>query len=322
MNEDVEASRRRVSRRRALALGGTIGLGGLIAACGTDESTTTATTGTASTTTTPAATGIDAQLVAMLDDAPSCVMSAEVTQGPYWFDVDSIRRDIVEDRPGRPLTLAVRVQDLANCDPGGSAAPVSNAVVEIWHCDAGGEYSGFESGTAFPGGPVPPAGGRPPEGMPPRDGTAPPDGMQPPAGMGPPPGAPGAPGGGETSDGSYSSGDVEATTTDDGTYLRGAQVTNADGIVFFDTIYPGWYRGRTVHIHLKVHIDRSTVLTTQLYFDDALTDEIFSTVEPYTEHSGRDTRNDTDSIHDPTGTTVTARQGDRVLAAVNVGVDV
>lgn len=132
--------------------------------------------------------------------------------------------------------------------------------------------------------------------------------MQPPAGMGPPPGMPGAPGSGETSDGSYSSGDVEATTTDDGTYLRGAQVTNADGIVFFDTIYPGWYRGRTVHIHLKVHIDRSTVLTTQLYFDDALTDEIFSTVEPYTEHSGRDTRNDTDSIHDPTGTTVTARQ--------------
>jgi len=87
-------------------------------------------------------------------------------------------------------------------------------------------------------------------------------------------------------------------------------------------VYPGWYRGRTVHIHLKVHIDRSTVLTTQLYFDEALTDEIFSTVEPYTEHSGRDTRNDTDSIHDPTGTTVTARQDDRVLAAVNVGVDV
>lgn len=303
MNKDVDASRRRISRRRALALGGTIGLGGLIAAaCGTDESGTGVTATTSTTSASPVTAGsIDEQLVAMLDEAQRCVMSAEVTQGPYWFDVDSVRRDIIEDRPGMPLTLALRVQDLANCSPDGSAAAVGNAVVEIWHCDAGGAYSGFESGSA-------PTGGAP---------------------GGPPPGGPGAPGdmgpmggSGEISDGSYSTGDTEATTTDDGTYLRGAQVTNGDGTVFFDTIHPGWYRGRTVHIHLKVHVDKKTVLTTQLYFDDALNDEIFSTVDPYTDRTDRDTRNDDDSIYDSSGLVTTARRDGRVLAAVNLGIDV
>ena len=55
-------------------------------------------------------------------------------------------------------------------------------------------------------------------------------------------------------------------------YLRGAQVTNNEGVVEFTTIYPGWYQGRTVHIHAKVHLGTTTVLTTQLYFDDALSD--------------------------------------------------
>ena len=53
--------------------------------------------------------------------------------------------------------------------------------------------------------------------------------------------------------------------TDDETYLRGAQATNSDGIVEFKTIYPGWYRGRTTHIHAKAHFDKATLLTTQLY---------------------------------------------------------
>ena len=83
---------------------------------------------------------------------------------------------------------------------------------------------------------------------------------------------------GESSDGSYSSGDPEATPTDDGTYLRGAQATDANGVVRFTTIFPGWYVGRTTHIHCKVHIDRRTVLTTQLFFDDNVTDAIYLAV--------------------------------------------
>ncbi|MFZ2175090.1 MAG: protocatechuate dioxygenase, partial [Rhodococcus sp. (in: high G+C Gram-positive bacteria)] len=122
-----------MSRRRALALGGTVTLGGLVAACtGTGSSTATAPSTTAA--------GTDA-VTALLDQAPQCVMGVEETQGPYWFDVHSIRSDIREDRPGTNLQLALRVQDMTNCSVDGKAAAVSNAVVEIWHCDAGGVYS-------------------------------------------------------------------------------------------------------------------------------------------------------------------------------------
>src|SRR6185436_8759665 len=59
-------------------------------------------------------------------------------------------------------------------------------------------------------------------------------------------------------------------------YLRGAQTTGADGSVRFTTIYPGWYQGRTVHIHFKVRSSASAAsayeFTSQLFFDDALTD--------------------------------------------------
>src|SRR3712207_9182070 len=47
-------------------------------------------------------------------------------------------------------------------------------------------------------------------------------------------------------------------------FLRGAQVTDADGIAVITTIYPGWYRGRTVHVHAKVVLSNATLLTTQL----------------------------------------------------------
>ena len=126
---------------------------------------------------------------------------------------------------------------------------------------------------------------------------------------------------GASSDGSYSSGDPEATPSDDGTYLRGAQAADANGVVRFTTIYPGWYPGRTTHIHCKVHLDRRTVLTTQLYFDDNLTEEIYRTVPPYTEHTVRDTRNDTDSIYADVGLMTTQRSADGYLAAINLGLD-
>lgn len=74
-------------------------------------------------------------------------------------------------------------------------------------------------------------------------------------------------------------------------------MTNRDGAVEFKTIYPGWYRGRTTHIHVKVHLDRQTVLTSQLYFDDALTAKVYKRA-PYSQDPGRDTFNDTDGIFD------------------------
>jgi hypothetical protein len=65
--------------------------------------------------------------------------------------------------------------------------------------------------------------------------------------------------------------------------------------VTFQTIYPGWYRGRTVHIHLKVHLEGNEVHTSQLYFDDALSEQVFARA-PYAAHAGRDTTNAIDDI--------------------------
>ena len=80
----------------------------------------------------------------------------------------------------------------------------------------------------------------------------------------------------------------------DQTFLRGRQTTDAAGMVEFHTIYPGWYPGRTVHIHLMVHIGAAT-LTSQLYFPDDINDLVLSQA-PYAERPGRDTTNDADQI--------------------------
>src|SRR5688572_29269014 len=87
-------------------------------------------------------------------------------------------------------------------------------------------------------------------------------------------------------------------STEPDTYLRGAQVTNRDGVAEFTTIYPGWYPGRTIHIHAKVHLDRTTVLTTQLYFDDAFSARVFTRDEAYPGESNRDGFNASDGICD------------------------
>ncbi len=56
--------------------------------------------------------------------------------------------------------------------------------------------------------------------------------------------------------------DSEATPDDDGTYLRAAQIADANGIVQFTTVWPGWYRGGTVHIRLKVHVNKPLTIET------------------------------------------------------------
>ncbi|HEX4510564.1 MAG TPA: intradiol ring-cleavage dioxygenase, partial [Burkholderiaceae bacterium] len=64
----------------------------------------------------------------------------------------------------------------------------------------------------------------------------------------------------------------------------------------FDTCFPGWYSGRTVHIHLTVRIGDQSYLTTQLFFDDALNDDILTTQALYDSHGTRDTTNQTDTV--------------------------
>jgi protocatechuate 3,4-dioxygenase beta subunit len=82
-------------------------------------------------------------------------------------------------------------------------------------------------------------------------------------------------------------------------YLRGYQVTDTNGTVEFQTIYPGWYSGRTVHIHFKVRLfagsQKTYEFTSQLYFDDSITDMVHSQA-PYSTKGARNTRNSRDGI--------------------------
>lgn len=82
-------------------------------------------------------------------------------------------------------------------------------------------------------------------------------------------------------------------------FLRGFQRTDATGTARFTTIYPGWYRGRTVHVHFKVRTEPSEArgheFTSQIYFDDAFTDRVFAR-EPYAGFGKRTVRNEGDRI--------------------------
>lgn len=103
-------------------------------------------------------------------------------------------------------------------------------------------------------------------------------------------------------------------------YLRGAQVTNAEGIAVITTIFPGWYQGRTVHIHARVALTNTELLTTQLYFDDDLTDTVVET-EPYAGRSGRRTRNGEDGFYDRRTTLSVSPEGAGYLGLITIGVD-
>lgn len=154
----------------------------------------------------------------------SCVLAPEMTEGPYYVEGDKVRRNITEGKQGVPLTLRLAVVDVSACKA------IKGAAVDIWHCDAGGVYSG-----------------------------------------------------------------TSVQDTEERTFMRGIQKTDKNGLAVFKTIYPGWYSGRAVHIHLKVYLGGNTVHTGQLFFPDSLTDSVYRR-SPYSRRPNRDTRNATDSI--------------------------
>ncbi len=118
---------------------------------------------------------------------------------------------------------------------------------------------------------------------------------------------------------------------DDGpgtTYLRGTQAVNADGIAEFLTVYPGWYHGRAVHIHLRVYVADHIALTSQLFFDDAYTAKVFADA-PYAENGLPDVLTSQDGIAGDAageGTILTPTAADTAngrgsIALHNLGVD-
>jgi protocatechuate 3,4-dioxygenase beta subunit len=80
------------------------------------------------------------------------------------------------------------------------------------------------------------------------------------------------------------------------TFLRGGQKSDADGNVTFRTIYPGWYQGRTPHIHVKVHAGGEEVHTGQLYFDDDVSAAVYRKA-PYESRGEPTTTNSTDGVY-------------------------
>jgi protocatechuate 3,4-dioxygenase beta subunit len=85
-------------------------------------------------------------------------------------------------------------------------------------------------------------------------------------------------------------------------FLRGYQTTDGEGRVRFVTVYPGWYRGRAVHVHFKVRSGKRE-MASQFYFDDALSDRVFARA-PYATRGRPDVRNAQDFLY---------RQGGREL---------
>ncbi|MGX1560588.1 intradiol ring-cleavage dioxygenase [Streptomyces sp. NPDC055506] len=204
-------------------------------------------------------------------------LTSETTEGPYYIDADKLRRDVTEDQEGIPLTLRLKVIDSETCKP------LANAAVDIWHCNALGVYSGYEDMGSGGGG-----GGTPPSGTP----TGTPSGTP----TGPPP------------DGG---GGGHQEPTDDERYLRGTWRTDKRGFVEFRTVFPGWYQGRCVHIHTKVHVNGTwteagyeggtTCHTGQLFFDE---ESVLASAEtePYSTNTTTRTTLDEDTIYPGNGT--------------------
>ena len=107
------------------------------------------------------------------------------------------------------------------------------------------------------------------------------------------------------------------------TFMRGIQKTDANGLARFRTVYPGWYQGRTVHIHVKVHAAGNVVHTGQLYFPDPLTDRVFRR-KPYSRRPSRTTRNASDFVFAQGGRRSMLsvhRSGTAYVAGITMGVN-
>lgn len=111
-------------------------------------------------------------------------------------------------------------------------------------------------------------------------------------------------------------------------FLRGYQMTDLKGRVQFQTIYPGWYSGRTVHIHFTIRTKgadkQDYQFTSQLFFLDALTDQVHSK-DPYAKKGPRNTRNRDDHIFKQGGIelllNVKGDGGRGYIASINIGLD-
>ena len=164
-------------------------------------------------------------------DPTACVTSAEETAGPFPIKspADWVRENIIGNRAGVPLMIVLTIQNTNN-----SCMPLEGALVDVWHCDAQGNYSEY-------------------------------------------------------------AGQLDGDFTGEH-FLRGRQTSDANGNASFMSIYPGWYPGRTPHIHAEVKSSTgASLLITQISFPEAISSTVYGTAA-YNDNGNADTNNANDGI--------------------------
>jgi len=161
-------------------------------------------------------------------EAGVCTAYPRQTPGPFALYPELERSDITDGKLGVPLELEIRVVSGPDC------AALGQVVVDLWHCDADGVYSGF-------------------------------------------------------------AGQLGGVDTTGQRFLRGAQVSDADGKLRFSSIYPGWYPGRTTHIHFSIYLGANLRATSQLYFPELVTESVYR-LPPYAARGQKNTSNQADGV--------------------------
>lgn len=159
--------------------------------------------------------------------ASDCTLNPSETAGPYPTKdpASYVIKDIKAGETGVNMIANITIK---NKNTGCGA--LQGAIVDIWHCDADGNYSEYGSLTSSH-------------------------------------------------------------------FLRGRQTTDANGLVSFATIFPGWYSGRAVHIHIHVYnASGKSLLVTQIAFPAAVCDTVFTTATSFYKKGKADTTNERDGI--------------------------
>ncbi|CUA75487.1 hypothetical protein RSOLAG22IIIB_05918 [Rhizoctonia solani] len=225
----------------------------------------------------------------------TCILTPEVTQGPYHVLGELVRQNITEGQAGVPLTVEVDFIDIETCEA------VPNLWVDAWHCNSTGYYSGYvsltgaalSSGGGFGGGNS-------------TNGTAPPDMTM----SGGAPTATTAESATSTQD-AYSGADSTAAAsmlntvpTDQESFLRGTWQADSEGHWTMYSVFPGWYSGRSIHFHVKVYENGSVaengtfvagraMHTGQFFFNESIVQEV-AQLAPYNTNDVSRLTNDED----------------------------
>ncbi|MGK4000021.1 protocatechuate 3,4-dioxygenase [Sorangium sp. So ce1024] len=179
--------------------------------------------------------GADAIHPSIFKDGARCNLTTTDVEAPFFTDIDDgqipndihlFRSDLRDGHPGCEFRLYLRLVDGQN-----DGAPLPDAEVYIWHCDADGNYSGFDD---------------------------------------------------QRSSTPYMR-TIERAPENPERFCRGVQLTDRNGIVGFTSIWPGWYAGRPVHVHLVARINGPTtrLITTELYFDAEFSRRVYRSEAAY-----------------------------------------